>query len=247
MPYHHLSEPLQALKKKTNRSTAAIQSSGWARSPLGAADRVSANPAGAAQLPGPGPARCPEPQRLAGDRPGDTPEPAKGRVPSRAALARAERAAPVLVPRGTRAEAGTPELRPALRDATPLHRERLEGAPAAAEETGRGPATHGDVTRGWHVDARAGWAGGPARRLGGPARPAEVCGPRPPGAGSRAPRARAGMWALPPGSAVAAAAAEDARRSRGPRCPGRRRRPFRLGRRDLRRRSAPPDRGEQRR
>lgn len=85
MPYHHLSEPLQALKKKTNRSTAAIPSSGWARSPLGAADRVSANPAGAAQLPGPGPARCPEPQRLAGDKPGDTPEPAKGRVPSRAA------------------------------------------------------------------------------------------------------------------------------------------------------------------
>lgn len=112
------------------------------------------------------------------------PGPQQGRVPSRAALARAERAAPVLVPRGTRAEAGTPELRPALRDATPLHRERLEGAPAAAKETGRGPATHGDVTRGWHVDARAGRAG---ETLRGPRAPRR--GLRPPAARRRVPGA----------------------------------------------------------
>lgn len=108
-----------------------------------AAARVSANPEGASQRPGRA-LPCVRSRRGSrGTSRGDTPEPAKGPVPSRDALPRAERAALALVPRGPRWE--DPPLLSAAR--SPRCARRLSGTgadrrrPAGGGGAGRESAT----------------------------------------------------------------------------------------------------------
>lgn len=125
-----------------------------------AAARVSANPEGASQRPGRA-LPCVRSRRGSrGTSRGDTPEPAKGPVPSRDALPRAERAALALVPRGPRAEVGRPAAsqrssEPQMREATQRHGSRRK-APGGRRRGRAGvcdgcgdPATCGQETRGW--------------------------------------------------------------------------------------------------
>ena len=145
------------------------------------------------------PAASPRPCAVSGAREvrggpaGVPPKPAKSRAPRIDARTRAGRAALAGVPRGTRALEGDrpvlAELRAPIREATALDpeweclegggRRRGRGCPEAA-----GPRIGERAAEGAPVDLSA-----------GPVRVRTPRDPASPGAGSRAPRARAGTWA----------------------------------------------------